>query len=298
MPGTSHVEDEIQSQPHCWAQAAQLAVSARTQLPAQGERIAVMGCGTSWFMAQSYAALREHGGHGETDAFAASEFLHDRPYDRLVAITRSGTTSEVLDVLDNVRGRIPTLALTADANTPVADHADAVIALDFADERSVVQTRFATSVLAMFRSHLGEDTSPACADAQNALRDPVPGTGGARRQFVFLGHGWTAGLAHEAALKLREASLSWSESYPAMEYRHGPISLADEHSVVWFLGGESPAGLADEVATTGAHIIADQLDPLADLVRAQRMAVELGVGKGLDPDHPRHLSRSVVLASS
>ena len=33
----------------------------------------MIGCGTSWFMAQAYAALREGNGHGRTDAFAASE---------------------------------------------------------------------------------------------------------------------------------------------------------------------------------------------------------------------------------
>lgn len=43
-------------------------------LPRRGERVAVVGCGASWFMAQSYAVLRETCGHGETDAYAASGF--------------------------------------------------------------------------------------------------------------------------------------------------------------------------------------------------------------------------------
>ena len=47
--------------------------------------------------------------------------------------------------------------MTADAGSPAARLAETSIALDFADERSVVQTRFATSALAMFRAHLGED---------------------------------------------------------------------------------------------------------------------------------------------
>src|SRR3712207_7559300 len=42
---------------------------------------------------------------------------------------------------------------------------------------------------------------------------------------TFLGRGWTIGLANEAALKLRESAQAWTESYPAMEYRHGPISI-------------------------------------------------------------------------
>ena len=52
-------------------------------------------------MAQSYAALRETGGHGETDAFAASEAFVDRGYDAVVALTRSGTTTEVLQLVES-----------------------------------------------------------------------------------------------------------------------------------------------------------------------------------------------------
>lgn len=57
-----------------------------------------------------------------------------------------------------------------------------------------------------------------------------------REQFVFLGGGWTVGLAAEAALRFREASLAWTEAYYAMEYRHGPIRVAGEHTLVWLLG--------------------------------------------------------------
>jgi fructoselysine-6-P-deglycase FrlB-like protein len=246
-------------------------------------------------MAQAYAALREQYGLGETDAFVASEFPATRRYDRLLAITRSGTTSEVLDVLRAVRGQIPTVALTADPSTPVMDVATQLVVLDFADEKSVVQTRFATSALALLRAHIGDDIAALDDQARRALSEPVDPALLGLRQFVYLGQGWTVGLANEAALKMREASLSWAESYPAMDYRHGPISLADEGSAVWFLGGRSPAGLAAEVEDTGATVVADSLDPMVDLIRAQRLAVDLGVRKGLDPDRPRNLDRSVVL---
>ena len=59
-------------------------------------------------------------------------------------------------------------------------------------------------------------------------------------EFTFLGRGWAAAVADEAALKLREASRTWAESYPAMEYRHGPISVSDENTVVWALGEVPP----------------------------------------------------------
>lgn len=69
----SFAELEIASQPECWRRAAALAASHAPALPRQGERVAITGCGTSWFMAQAYAWLREDTGHGETDAFPASE---------------------------------------------------------------------------------------------------------------------------------------------------------------------------------------------------------------------------------
>lgn len=290
-----YVDAEIASQPECWSRAAELAAAGHPGLPGPGERVAVVGCGTSLFMAQSYAALRESAGQGETDAFAASEFPTGRRYDRVVALTRSGTTTEVLALLGRLRGTTPTTAVTADPATPVMDAADQVVVLDFADERSVVQTRFATTALTLLRAHLGLHTEQAVADARTALEQPLPEGLTGCTQFAFLGAGWTVGLANEAGLKMREAALAWTESYPAMEYRHGPISIAGPTTATWMFG-PAPEGLAAQVAATGARWIAGGLDPLAELVRVHRLAVAVAAERGLDPDHPRNLTRSVILA--
>ncbi|MEV6110898.1 sugar isomerase [Streptomyces sp. NPDC051940] len=292
----THVEDELASQPTCWTRAASAAQDA-PGLPAQGHRVAVVGCGTSLFMAQAYAALREGAGHGETDAFAASEFPFGRRYDRVIALTRSGTTTEVLELLARLRGEIPTTAITADPETPVMTAADDVLVLDFADERSVVQTRFATTALTLLRAHLGLHSDSVVRDAERALAEPLPEGLVECGQFTFLGRGWTVGLANEAALKMREASLSWTEAYPAMEYRHGPISVTTAGTATWMFG-QAPDGLAEQVRGTGALWVAGSLDPLAELVRAQRLAVAVAAARGLDPDQPRHLTRSVILTHS
>lgn len=292
------VTEEIASQPDCWRRAAELAGRIDAILPRPGERVAAVGCGTSWFMAQSYAALREAAGHGETDAFATTEFPRGRRYDRVVALSRSGTTTEVLSLLSELRGRVPTVGLTADPAAPILDLADECVVLDFADERSVVQTRFATSVLTLLRVHLGTDVKAAIRDAEVTVDEPLPAGAPSRTQFTYLGTGWTVGLANEAALKMREASLSWTESYPAMEYRHGPMSITDTSSVVWFLG-TPPPGLLAEVTQLGALVVSEpDRDPLAELIRIQRLAVEIGAAKSLDPDRPRNLSRSVILSSA
>ncbi|MFF7177806.1 SIS domain-containing protein [Streptomyces sp. NPDC008121] len=308
---TSRTSVEIASQPETWTQAARSAGSFDAVLPRRGERVAVVGCGTSWFIAHAYAQLRESGGHGETDAFAASEFPAGRRYDRILALTRSGTTTEVLDLLAKVKGTVATSAVTADPATPVMTAADAVAVLDFADEESVVQTRFATTALVLLRAHLeAENALPAgvrtvaraIEDARLALDLPLGDAVTGAEQFTFLGTGWTYGLALEAGLKMREAAGAWTEAYPAMEYRHGPISITGPGRVAW-LFGPAPDGLADDIARVGGHLVslsadgARSLDPLADLIVAQRLAVHLAEARGYDPDRPRNLTRSVILGT-
>jgi fructoselysine-6-P-deglycase FrlB-like protein len=288
------ITSEIASQPALWRKAAGLAPAAAGLLPAPGEPAAAIGCGTSHHIALAYAALREERNLGTTDAAIASGLSPHRRYGRVVAISRSGTTTEVLRTLEGLKGRTATVAITAVPDSPVAAAADDTIVLDFADEQSVVQTRFATTALALLRAHVGDRLEAAIADGEAALARALPAGPSQFTQFVFLGQGWTVGLANEAALKLREAASAWTEAYPAMEYRHGPISATGPGTLVWALGAVDPGVLAD-AADTGAIIVNEGSDPMAELVRIQRMAVELAEAQGLDPDHPKHLTRSVVL---
>jgi fructoselysine-6-P-deglycase FrlB-like protein len=267
----SKTHGEIGSQPACWRRAAALAAKPDTQpaLPSAGVEVAVVGCGTSLFIAQAYAALREASGQGRTDAFAASEFPAGRRYPLVVAISRSGTTSEVAALLATLPAGSASVLLTAVAASPCAEHAERVILLAFADEESVVQTRFATTVLPL---------EPGSVD-----------------QITFLGSGWTVGLAQEAALKCREAAQFWTEAYPAMEYRHGPLSIAQPGRAVWPFGS-LPPGLSEQIVATGATLAdTSGLEPMAALVLAQRFAAAEAERRGLDPDQPRNLTRSVVL---
>lgn len=292
--GMNDTEREIADQPAAWRRGIAAAATAGAALAAPGARMLVLGCGTSWFMAQSVAALREAAGLGEADAVCASEFMPGRRYDRVVAITRSGTTTEVLDAMRRVPPGPRRVAVTAVGGEPIDDLVDERVLLDFADERSVVQTRFPTTLLALARTAFGEDLAHLPAHGERALDAPLPAAPSAVGHLVFLGTAWTLGLAHEAALKAREAAQAWAESYPAMDYRHGPVAVAGSRSLVWSLGAVPPS-LDDTVRAAGATPYRDDLDPLAQLVLAQRFAVALAADKGLDPDHPRLLTRSVIL---
>lgn len=291
----SRTAEEIASQPAMWAEALGRLPSLSDLLPRPGESLAVVGCGTSFFVAGAYARAREDRGIGLTVAAAASEFALRRPYDRVLAISRSGTTTEVVRLLEALPTDLLSVVICAVGDSPVARAASDAIVLDFADEESVVQTRFATSALLLLRAHLGEDVAVAVADAGEAVEGSLPADPGEFDQFVFLGTGWTVGVADEAALKMREVGLAWSESYPAMEYRHGPISIAGPRTLVWHMGA-ADADLDGDIRATGATLRTGTLDPLAELVLVQRTALELASSRGLDPDHPRHLTRSVVLS--
>jgi fructoselysine-6-P-deglycase FrlB-like protein len=290
----SWISTEVHAQPSAWRQAASLMAQVRPSLPRPGDSVAVVGCGTSWFMAQSYALLRESAGEGLTDAFAASEFPGTRQYDHVLAITRSGTTTEVLRLLDQVS--CLSTAITADGSTPVAAAADHVIELAFAEERSVVQTVFATTALMVLRASLGADIDALSAQAEAVLTEAPAAALVVAEQVTFLGAHWAFGIAQEAALKLREATQMWTESYPAMEYRHGPIAIAQPGRVVWALG-EVEQPILDAAASAGALVVSTPADPVVELVRVHQVAIARAEAQGLDPDRPRNLTRSVVLST-
>jgi glucosamine 6-phosphate synthetase-like amidotransferase/phosphosugar isomerase protein len=65
--------------------------------------------------------------------------------------------------------------------------------------------------------------------------------------------------------------------------------------VVWALGAVD-GGVLEDAGAAGATVLGGELDPLVELVRIQRTAVALAEARGLDPDHPRNLTRSVVLS--
>jgi fructoselysine-6-P-deglycase FrlB-like protein len=286
---------EILSQPDIWERALLCGDDAARLLRRDGEQMLIVGCGTSAFVAQALARLRERAGVGLTDYGYASEPVSPRDYDVVLAISRSGTTTEVLEMLSRLPADVRRELITAERDTPAQELSDETLVLDFADESSVVQTRFPTTQLILGRQAFGEEVSNLPGLLREALSTSDPASLVAGDHFVFLGTDWAVGLAQEAALKVRETSQAWVEAYPMLDYRHGPIAVAREGSIVWFIGCEDQT-LEDDVRRTGANVIRSTGDGLIDLVLAQRAAAELATSKGLDPDSPRSLTRSIILS--
>ena len=119
---------------------------------------------------------------------------------------------------------------------------------------SVVQTRFATSGAdlaesarrARSRAGIQQARAAVAAELDEELLD--------RPHYVFLGTWLGHGVAREAALKVQEAAAAWSESHPALEYRHGPLAAATEKSVVWMLGvADDALGRRQRTGATCRH---------------------------------------------
>ncbi len=291
MSQALHADREIASQPEIWSQVADFAPSVAGLLPRPGEKVAITGCGSSWFMAMSYAALRESLGQGETDVWVASEYNFSRKYDRVIALSRSGTTTEVIEATSKIT--TPSVVITAIHNSPIAANTTEEIVMPFADEESVLQTRWATAALGLLRTSLGFDLRTIVDDAEKALAESIDQQI-ELEQISFLGRGWTYGLAQEAALKMRESAQFWAEAYPALDYRHGPLSISQPGRGVWIFG-DVPGSLITDIQKTGAHLELSKLDPMAHLIKAQRVAIGIAKKRGLNYDSPRGLARSIIL---
>lgn len=242
-------------------------------------------------MAMSYAALRESLGFGETDVWVSSEYNFNRKYDRVIALSRSGTTTEVIETLSKIS--TPSVVITAIENSPISKFTSEAIVMPFADEKSVLQTRWATAALGLLRISLGFELRSILKDAEQALADPIDELI-ELEQISFLGRGWCYGIAQEAALKTRESAQYWAEAYPALDYRHGPLSISQPGRGVWIFG-EAPDSLKRDIRATGAHLESSSLDPMADLIRAQRVAIGIAKKRGVNYDSPRGLARSIIL---
>lgn len=141
--------------------------------------------------------------------------------------------------------------------------------------------------------------------------------------YVALGHGPFYGLACEYALKIMEMSVSYAQFFHPLEFRHGPKSIVAPETLVIFLLSEQGYGvecdLLEELKSLGgttmvvANRASSRVRDLADLllelsldfpelarlapslVAGQLLGLYTGLKKGLNPDSPRHLSRSVIL---
>ena len=243
----------------------------------------------------------------------------------VLGISQSGVSPDVVSVVARARAQgCPTLAITEDPASPLARAAAECVPLHLGGERSVAATAsFTTSLYAL--AHLcvgweGAALGAELAEVPERVARALDCRGPARRLaerlaasdvLAVIGRGFGFSVALELSLKLKELAGVFAEPFSAADYRHGPIALASATlpAVLFDLGGPSRAGLDSlarelrgrdaPIATLSSASDADLpfpdgpewLAPLPAAAAAQRLAFELCLARGLDPDRPTGLTK-------
>lgn len=343
-------EAEILSEPRCWAEALRSLERDREvgeilALSSSSNGRLFIGCGSSYYVAlaaaASWTALTGQGAR----ALPASElllfpelYLRDKAPLEVFLISRSGTTSEILKAADYLKSnQILTFAISCAPGQELEKLVRATVCLPAADEKSTVMTRSFTSMLvglqfiaAKLAGHdrFLESLGGLPAQAQPALdlmvrRIPEFVQSHDFADYVFLGQGPFYGLASEGALKVKEMSRSYAQSYHTLEFRHGPKSIVGPETLIAFFlseqGYDSEREVLEEVKSlAGTTLVianracervrkaADLLLELslkideyarlaASILPGQLLGLYTGLKKRQDPDRPRNLSRAVIL---
>ena len=338
-----HTRQEILSQPAVWADALVVFEEnepsfSRLTDDAAPDRVVVTGCGSTHYLALTAARLLRRAGI-DAQAHPASElllfpdsiFLDGCKY-ALITVSRSGTTTETLRAQEAFKATCdgPVITVTCDSGSPLARDADLAFAIDSASEMSVAQTRSFSSMCVVLQQMAAalaghERGSSArlpeqCKHLLDTYGDLARTLGNDNKieRFFFLGSDTRYGIACEAMLKMKEMSLSYSEAYHALEFRHGPMSMVTERALV--VGLISPDSARQElkvlhemrqmgaqtlsigsVATDLPQHISLPADlptwntPILYLPVLQLLAYHRAMHNGQNPDQPQNLSAVISL---
>ncbi len=338
---------EIVGQPEAWAEALEVGRSAVAPLQAlwrqaEARELLFTGCGSTHYLSLAAAALAREQGLA-AKALPASEIWlfpslagPDLSHTLLVAVSRSGETTETVHAIEAFRraGGKAAVTLGCYPESTIAQACDLTLAVPKGQEVSIAQTRSFAGMLVLARllvAALAEDgrIAPAIASLPDLGRriidtygELAAGLGGDKglSRFFFLGNGPRYGLACEGMLKMKEMSLSYSEAYHPLEFRHGPKSVVTDDSLVIGLLSDTARGpeaavLADmkglgartlALAEEGEAALADDVLRFASgLAEADRLVLYLpalqllayhrAIANGQDPDNPHNLTAVVTL---
>lgn len=305
------------------------------------DQLIFTGCGTSFYLAQTAAHVFNLYNSTPAWAVCCSE-MYDTPSAYIkgartlvLPITRKSYTTEVRRAMDRVRAMagVTSLSITCDGDSALYN--DHVVLCPETPEDSVIMTRSFTSmvlmaeIISLFAAGRHQDIQglkslPALSEAAIPAMDQLAARIVSEKPnlnlFITLGQGMMYGIANESMNKMKEMSLSNSEAYYSLEYRHGPMSLLDENTLIMLFtlpetrdadtlllrelegyGGVSVAMGPHPEAVGGAYTLPLGTEALTCAVLGsifgQMIGYHLAQKKGLNPDTPRHLSQAIVLKS-
>jgi glucosamine--fructose-6-phosphate aminotransferase (isomerizing) len=275
---------EIGEQPEAWAAAIDHFDQAAEETDRLFEEttpdeIVFTGCGSSYYLSLTVAAVFQQVTGLRSKAIPASEILQfpqsvfsEEARPLLVATSRSGTTTETLRALAAARTReIPTLALTCAARSQLARRAHLSLHSPRGRETSVVMTKSFSSLL-LLGLLLAAQRAKSLTLRRELRRLPALGRrvvkaalalsrsiGADASRFVFLGAGPMHGIAWEAMLKMTEMAQRPAVAYHPLEFRHGPIAVAGPGTLVVLFetqaGRRMEAELVRDLRRHGASVM-------------------------------------------
>lgn len=246
-----------------------------------GARLLFTGCGTSFHAAMT-------GG----EAVQALELVlrSERDADLLVLVSHEGETPLTLEAARAWSG--PRWLVTGKADGPIAELCDEVVVCTPEIEESWCHTASYTAAVAAIAALQGEDIGWLVGAVEEALEAPLPEVGEQER-FLVSGAGTELATAHEAVLKLREGAWVPAEAYETEQLLHGYLAAVDESVRAFVLEGEGVAGQRATAAAAALRALGCEVDllptrhPVVDIVRFQRLTVELAERRGREPDRIR-----------
>jgi glucosamine--fructose-6-phosphate aminotransferase (isomerizing) len=308
MQVKSNTLPEILGQSKVWSKCLGDLASADLQRLVEGYDPGVtewvfVGCGTSYYLAQAAAATVTELFKARSRAVPASEILLNPkqvfPYGAAdcfpVLISRSGHTSEVLKVAENLnQQKVPFLAVTCDGRE-LEHMTPRVLKMD-AHEKSVVMTTSFTSMLlglqylaatvAGDKKFIADlESLPGHLDRLVKIYAPLVedfiDKNISLDDFAFLGQGGLYAIACEMALKVMETSSSYAQYFHTLEFRHGPKSIAGPKTLIGGLISESSYDVEmpvlAEMKELGSPIMAITNKATASLREAADLLIELNL---------------------
>ena len=334
---------ELISQPDAWERLLER-LDAGRDVPSfaldKVDEILVLGSGTSYYLALAVADWVSRRHDIAVRAIPSCEVVLDPHQARLppgrrrlvIAISRSGESSELILAIEALQAAdTSVLGVSCCASSSLLRMADQVFLIAEGFENGLIMLRSFTSMLLALQYGFGS------AEDRGALRT-LPAAGRAlldvhteelrelaRRRsfdrFVYLASGPSYPIALEASLKAQEMSISTSEAYHSLEYRHGPMANVNRETMLTLFclpDTELGLSLARDMKDLGATLLvvgpnADRYGETADVTVAtapglddgqasllsllplQIVAFETAMRKGKNPDAPEKLSKVVIL---
>lgn len=313
-------ETVIRAQLPYWQAALRQAVPRVT-----ARTIVLTGCGTSYYLAQSLACVFNAQGQtaiaapGAEWARRPESYLADPSGVLVIGLSRSGTTSETVQAIQASRKRgWKTFAISCEPGSTILTAAEEGLCLPTDPREGIVMSVSASLMylggLRMAGLDLPAEVTSAAAKALEIMDKSAGALIAGRKHFVYLGAGVNYGIATEGCLKLQEMSISYSQAFHPMEYRHGPVSLIDDGSLAVMLYAKDTAAeeaaLVAELQDKGAKVIGfngpgdlsielgltGPAAALAVLPALQLLGEKVALSKNINSEAPRHLTKVVVLA--